>query len=73
MAIQCFDQQVSEDALDYSYHYYLDTQQFQLSNEALIHLPSDLIVIRGPRVAGQDQIPFLSPIRHHNLVREATL
>ncbi len=71
MAIQCFDQQVSEDALDYPYH--LDTQQFQLSNETLTHLPSDLIVIRGPRVAGQDQIPFLSPIRHHNLVRGATL
>ncbi len=73
MAIQCFDQQVSEETSDYSHYYYLDTQQFQLSNEALIHLPSDLIVIRGPRVAGQDQIPFPSPIRHHNLVRGATL
>ncbi len=73
MAIQCFEQQVSEDALDYSYYCYLDTQQFQLSNETLIHLPSDLLIIPGPRVAGQDQIPFLTPIRHHNLVREATL
>ncbi len=73
MANQCFDQQVSEDALDYAYYYYLDTQQFQLSNETLTHLPSDLLIIPGPRVAGQDQIPFLSPIRHHTLVREATL
>ncbi len=71
MAIHSSDQHVSGDTLDYPYH--LDTQQFQLSNETLTHLPSDLIVIRGPRVAGQDQIPFLSPIRHHNLVREATL
>ncbi len=61
MASQCFDQQVSEDALDYAYYYYLDTQQFQLSNETLTHLPSDLIVIRGSRVAGQDQDPFPEP------------
>ncbi len=73
MAIQCFDQQVSEETSDYSHYYYLDTQQFQLSNEALIHLPSDLLIIPGTTVAGQDQIPFLSPIRHHTLVREATL
>ncbi len=59
MAVQCFDQQVSEDALDYPYH--LDTQQFQLSNETLTHLPSDLVVIRGSRVAGQDQDPFPEP------------
>ncbi len=72
MAIHSSDQHVSGDTLDYPSYYYLDTQQFQLSNEALIHLPSDLLIIPGPRVAGQDQIPFLSPIRHHNLVREAT-
>ncbi len=48
MDIQCFDHQVSEDALDYSYYYYLDTQQFQLSNETLTHLPSDLQIIPGP-------------------------
>ncbi len=71
MAIQCFDQQVSEDALDYSYYYYLDTQQFQLSTKALIHLPSDLLIIPGPR-ARQDEVSFLSPIRHHTLVRKAT-
>ncbi len=73
MAIQCFDQQVSEHPPLFLFYYYLDAHQLELSNEPLPHLPSDLLIFPGSRVAGQDQIPFLSPIRHHNLVGEATL
>ncbi len=73
MAIQCFDHQVSEHPPLFLFYYYLDAHQLELSNEPLPHLPSDLQIIPGSRVAGQDQIPFLSPIRHHTLVREATL
>ncbi len=73
MAIQCFDQQVSEHPPLFLFYYYLDAHQLELSNEPLPHLHSELLIIPEPRVAGQDQIPFMSPIRHHNLVREATL